>query len=242
MYRGYKFMLDVYPVQFSMVFYITHLLTEFQIINSLWPNDAIWRHRSGSTLAQVMACCLAAPSHYLNQSYHPDLSSVVPSDEGMAAGSGTSLAYKQPIHPGGVINQVCGGFPRQWSGQKDWLNHMMYGAFLTSVYCNCHGGTCYGGPYWGCAAPKGHFLSPDSFSQWCIFGKNSLTKDIFFFKNSSKSHRNGLMIRKFSLTKGVISTKFSLAKGIRSKSGQRWDDRRDIGLLSGYWTDFTNIF
>ena len=26
--------------------------------NSLRPCDAIWRHRSGSTLAQVMACCL----------------------------------------------------------------------------------------------------------------------------------------------------------------------------------------
>ena len=26
-----------------------------------------WRHRSGSTLAQVMVCCLMAPSHYLNQ-------------------------------------------------------------------------------------------------------------------------------------------------------------------------------
>ena len=36
-------------------------------INSLWPSDAIWRQRSGSTLAQVMACCLTAPSHYLNQ-------------------------------------------------------------------------------------------------------------------------------------------------------------------------------
>ena len=35
--------------------------------NSLWSNDAIWRHRSVSTLAQVMACCLTAPSHYLNQ-------------------------------------------------------------------------------------------------------------------------------------------------------------------------------
>ena len=39
----------------------------YQCINSLWPSDAIWRHRSGSTLAQVMACCLTAPSHYLNQ-------------------------------------------------------------------------------------------------------------------------------------------------------------------------------
>ena len=36
-------------------------------INSLWPSDTIWWHKSGSTLAQVMACCLTAPSHYLNQ-------------------------------------------------------------------------------------------------------------------------------------------------------------------------------
>ena len=35
--------------------------------NSLRPSDAIWWHRSGSTLAQVMACCLTTPSHYLNQ-------------------------------------------------------------------------------------------------------------------------------------------------------------------------------
>ena len=40
------------------------------VINSLWPSDTIWWHRSGSTLAQVMACCLMALSmlsHYLNQ-------------------------------------------------------------------------------------------------------------------------------------------------------------------------------
>ena len=35
-------------------------------INSLWPSDAIWWQRSRSTLAQVMACCLTAPSHYMN--------------------------------------------------------------------------------------------------------------------------------------------------------------------------------
>ena len=35
--------------------------------NSLWPSDAIWQHRAGSTLAQVVVCCLMAPSHYLNQ-------------------------------------------------------------------------------------------------------------------------------------------------------------------------------
>ena len=38
-----------------------------QWVNSMWPSDTRWRQRSGSTLAQVMACCLTAPSHYLNQ-------------------------------------------------------------------------------------------------------------------------------------------------------------------------------
>ena len=36
-------------------------------VNSLWPSDIIWWQGSRSTLAQVMACCLTAPSHYLNQ-------------------------------------------------------------------------------------------------------------------------------------------------------------------------------
>ena len=36
-------------------------------IISLWPSDVIWWLGSRSTLAQVMACCLTAPSHYLNQ-------------------------------------------------------------------------------------------------------------------------------------------------------------------------------
>ena len=37
------------------------------LFNSLRPSDAIWRQWSWTTLAQVMACCLTAPSHYLNQ-------------------------------------------------------------------------------------------------------------------------------------------------------------------------------
>ena len=36
-------------------------------INSLWPSDPLRRQGNESTLAQVMACCLTAPSHYLNQ-------------------------------------------------------------------------------------------------------------------------------------------------------------------------------
>ena len=36
-------------------------------VNSLGPSNAIRWQKTGSTLAQVMACCLTAPSHYLNQ-------------------------------------------------------------------------------------------------------------------------------------------------------------------------------
>ena len=39
----------------------------YQWVNSLWPSDAIGHHKSGSSLAQVMVCCLMAPSHYLNK-------------------------------------------------------------------------------------------------------------------------------------------------------------------------------
>ena len=46
---------------------ICHISIFWTCVNSLWPSDVIWRQRSGSTLAQVMACCLTAPSHYLNQ-------------------------------------------------------------------------------------------------------------------------------------------------------------------------------
>ena len=55
----------------------THYLNQWWLIywhiygslslNELKPSDAIWRHRTGSALAQVMACCLVASSHYENQ-------------------------------------------------------------------------------------------------------------------------------------------------------------------------------
>ena len=37
------------------------------MFNSSWSSDAIWQHRTGSTLPRVMACCLLTPSYYLNQ-------------------------------------------------------------------------------------------------------------------------------------------------------------------------------
>ena len=40
---------------------------EHMEVNSLWPSDVIWQQRSGSILPRVMASCLMAPNHYLNQ-------------------------------------------------------------------------------------------------------------------------------------------------------------------------------
>ena len=34
--------------------------------NSLWPSNAIWWHSSGSTLTQIIACWLMAPSHCMH--------------------------------------------------------------------------------------------------------------------------------------------------------------------------------
>ena len=56
-----------------------------QCVNSLWPSDTIWWHRTESTLVQVMAWCLMASSHYLkhcwifisiSQWYSSDVSSL----------------------------------------------------------------------------------------------------------------------------------------------------------------------
>ena len=35
-------------------------------INTSWPSDFIWRHRSEKTLVQIIACLLTTPSHSLN--------------------------------------------------------------------------------------------------------------------------------------------------------------------------------
>ena len=50
--------------------YISHchdLRWRAMIFHLLWPCDTIWRQMCWLILAQVMACCLTAPSHYLNQ-------------------------------------------------------------------------------------------------------------------------------------------------------------------------------
>ena len=51
-------------------YYIFKIKATFQGNNELsdyQQHDGIWRHRSGLTLAQVMACHLITPNHYLKQ-------------------------------------------------------------------------------------------------------------------------------------------------------------------------------
>ena len=51
----------------NVVCEITSILSRPQYVNSLWPSDAIWWHRSGSTLAQVRAWWSQMASHFLSQ-------------------------------------------------------------------------------------------------------------------------------------------------------------------------------
>ena len=52
--------------------FVTHIFnTKPSWINTLLPSDAIWRLRFRSTLVLAMACCLTAPSDYLNQCWLP---------------------------------------------------------------------------------------------------------------------------------------------------------------------------
>ena len=44
----------------------------FTLCSEIEMHIAIWRHSSGSTMAQVMACCLTAPCYYLNQCWLPN--------------------------------------------------------------------------------------------------------------------------------------------------------------------------
>ena len=62
--------------------------------NSLRPSDTtIWRHRSRSTLAQVMTCCLTAPSHYLNQCWLIISKVLQHSPEGNFAGNAPDIYH-----------------------------------------------------------------------------------------------------------------------------------------------------
>ena len=50
----------------SCVLYLIIHRYRHQLINSLWPGDAIWRHRTGSIFSHLMASLPDGTSHYIN--------------------------------------------------------------------------------------------------------------------------------------------------------------------------------
>ena len=62
-----------------------------RIFNSLWQSDAMWWQGCRSTLVQVMACSLTAPSHYLNQCW------LIITKVQWCSSEGYSLEISQPL-------------------------------------------------------------------------------------------------------------------------------------------------
>ena len=64
----------------------------------LWPSDATWGNKSGSTLAHVKACCQAAPGHYLNQSWPRPMSPYGTSIYYLRTVLGLAQLLSSPVH------------------------------------------------------------------------------------------------------------------------------------------------
>ena len=81
---------------YTIISYITTIYWEYEpmFANSLWPSDTILWHRSGSTWVQVMACCLMAPSHYLNQCWLIISKALWHSSEGNFTGDDSAINTK----------------------------------------------------------------------------------------------------------------------------------------------------
>ena len=53
-------------VSFQFVLVLRYMVFRYVLVNTLWPSDSAWRHKTRSTVVQVMACYLMAPSHNLS--------------------------------------------------------------------------------------------------------------------------------------------------------------------------------
>ena len=105
-------------IMMTQVWFQRHmaLITEYSqgvtTINSLWPSEAIWWHRSVPTMAWMMACCLMAPSHYLTQYW---LSSIRSTDiHQMAIIQYIYLSHQSLKLPWKLSNKIPLISPRGW--------------------------------------------------------------------------------------------------------------------------------
>ena len=67
-YIGYSYAYHLYMCVLYLIMSRSYLIKDLRMFfNALWPSGAIWWHRSWSTLAQVMTCCLTAWSYLLSK-------------------------------------------------------------------------------------------------------------------------------------------------------------------------------
>ena len=98
----------------------------------MWPSDAILWHRSGSTLAQVMSCCLMAPSLYLNQCWrlksevlwHSSVSNFTASAQATILRDGVFLTHWGLVMHN-CINKLGHHWFRQWLFACSAQNHCL---------------------------------------------------------------------------------------------------------------------
>ena len=104
-----------------------------QYVNTLWPCDAVWRHRSGPTLAQIMVCCLTTPSHYLNQ-----CRLLISKFLWHSPKSNTTLRisnlYQQPTDPcnNPLAHEIWNWSKIIWNCIQHCRSH-----FICTLYCRC---------------------------------------------------------------------------------------------------------
>ena len=69
-------------------------------------SDGKWRHRSGSTLLQVMACCLMAASHFLTQCWFINSKVHYHSSEGNFTRNTSAINYKNKWFDGTLTCEI----------------------------------------------------------------------------------------------------------------------------------------
>ena len=104
------------------------------LYNPSWLGDIIWRQRTESILVQVMAWCLMAPSHYLNQywltiikiRWHSSQGNFTNDAPGGDSHQCTKLASK-------LLNRL---FHADFPGASELSNHRWVVIFLLFSDCN----------------------------------------------------------------------------------------------------------
>ena len=106
-------------------------LVDMLNFSGLVSNDAIWWHRSASTLTQVMDCCPIAPSHYPNQCWLIISRVLRPSSQSNSTVSAQLILLHNAFK--NCIFQITATSPRgQWVNLRMSLisNHWFHGVCL----------------------------------------------------------------------------------------------------------------